>query len=106
LRITLPYGCDTKYLGRRRYSGSAFGNPIFNHRRHSSLHRGFVYRYGISLCVDKWAQLLRHLEDLEHADPAAIAGAAASFAFAGFENSLAYLQTYRAIARVGVKIRT
>ena len=57
-----------------------------------------------SLHVDEVPHLLRYLEDLEHPDPAAIAGAAASLAFARFENRFANLQADRAITRVGGKI--
>ena len=49
--------------------------------------------------------VLRHLQDLEHAYPTAIASAAASLAFAGFENGFANVEANRTIARVSRKVR-
>jgi len=50
------------------------------------------------------AYVLGYLEHLEYAESAAIARAAASFAFAWLKNSFANLETDRAVSRICGKV--
>ena len=72
--------------------GAAFRDAVVEHRRHSAADRHLVDLQAVGLLADQFAKLVGELQNLEDAEAAAIAGAAATFATAGLVNHLAAMK--------------
>src|SRR4030088_2250732 len=90
---------------RRGQAGAAFRDAVVEHRRHSSAGRPLSDVRSIGLFPDRFANGVGEFKNLEHAEPAAIARAAAAFAPAGALNGFAAPEAERAQSRVFGKIR-
>jgi hypothetical protein len=98
--LTSPHGRNAEYFRRRGQAGATFRNAVIEHRRHSGAHRRLVDFQSIGLFPDQFAYLVGEYKDLEHAQPTAIAGAAAAFTPGRRLKRLAALEAERAEPRV------
>src|SRR5215468_1906423 len=88
-----PQRRHAENLRRRRQSGAAFGNAVVEHCRHSAADREFVDLQAVRLLANQLAKLVCELQNLEHAETAAIAAAAATFTAAWLVDDLAAAKT-------------
>src|SRR5580692_9568155 len=97
---------DAKQFRRRRQAGTAFCDAVGSHRRHPGADRRLVDLVTVGPFADQRADFVGHFEYLEHAQPAAIAGAATALAAAwrlkDFPGTEAELGEPRVLDNVGL----
>src|SRR5262245_22296393 len=86
------------------YSGPTFRDAVVNHGGHPSLHRGLVDGIAVSVGVNKAADALLDLQDLEYPDPSPVPGAAAPLAALRFVDRFAELEPQGAEPRIIGKV--
>ena len=100
IRHDSPYGCDAENLRGRGQSGAAFRDTVVKHRRHSGPDRHLVDLQPVGLFPDKFAKIVGQLENLEDAQPAAIAEAPAALTAARLLEYFSWAEAERSETRV------
>src|SRR5689334_11898188 len=99
-----PQRRHAENLRRRRQSGAAFGDAVVEHCRHSAADCDLVDLQAVRLLSNQFAKLVCEFQNLEHAETAAIAGAAATLAAGGLVDSLATAKAEGCKSRILGKI--
>src|SRR5579883_3352553 len=99
--IPSPHRGHAQHFGGRGYARPAFRNGVLHHRGHAAAPCDIVQNVRIRGRSDEVAHFPRHFQDLEDADSAAIAEAAAAFAAARLPDHVAWAQAASLEPRVG-----
>src|SRR5215470_15357763 len=99
--MRLPDCCHAQDFGHGGHAGPAFLCAVVDHGGHAGRDRGRIDRSRIRILLDERANAGRQLEQLEHPDAAAVAGAPAALAAARLVHGLACFEAERVIAWLG-----
>src|SRR5579875_320743 len=95
---------DAQSLGDRRDAGARLLGRVARHRREPRAQGRRFDRVRVDARAHAFTRLAGHLHRLEHADAAAIAGAAAALATARLANAFARLQAQPRVAGIAVEV--